>query len=99
FIVERLDERNMPLQLALLPMIESTYNPMANSPSAAAGLWQIIPSTGRSFNLNQSATYVAGRDVVASSKAAMDYLTRLHDLFDNDWLLALAAYNAGEGTV
>ncbi|RMV70528.1 lytic transglycosylase domain-containing protein [Pseudomonas caricapapayae] len=99
FIVERLDERNMPLELALLPMIESSYNPMANSPSAAAGLWQFIPSTGRSFNLNQSATYDARRDVVASSKAAMDYLTRLHDQFDNDWLLALAAYNAGEGTV
>lgn len=99
FIVERLDERNMPLELALLPMIESSYNPMANSPAAAAGLWQFIPSTGRSFNLHQSATYDARRDVVASSKAAMDYLTRLHDQFNNDWLLALAAYNAGEGTV
>ncbi|MCK9751799.1 transglycosylase SLT domain-containing protein [Pseudomonas syringae pv. syringae] len=99
FIVERLDERNMPLELALLPMIESSYNPLANSPAAAAGLWQFIPSTGRQFNLNQSATYDARRDVVASSKAAMDYLTRLHDQFNNDWLLALAAYNAGEGTV
>ncbi len=99
FIVERLDERNMPLELALLPMIESAYNPMANSPAAAAGLWQFIPSTGRDFNLHQSATYDARRDVVASSKAAMDYLTRLHDQFNNDWLLALAAYNAGEGAV
>lgn len=99
FIVERLDERNMPLELALLPMIESSYNPMANSPAAAAGLWQFMPSTGRSFNLYQSATYDARRDVVASSKAAMDYLTRLHDQFNNDWLLALAAYNSGEGTV
>ncbi|RMP84550.1 Hrp-associated lytic transglycosylase [Pseudomonas syringae pv. actinidiae] len=99
FIVERLDERNMPLELALLPMIESSYNPMANSPAAAAGLWQFMPSTGRSFNLYQSATYDARRDVVASSRAAMDYLTRLHDQFNNDWLLALAAYNSGEGTV
>lgn len=99
YIVERLDERNMPLELALLPMIESSYNPMANSPRAAAGLWQFIPSTGRDFNLHQSATYDARRDVVASSKAAMDYLARLHDQFDNDWLLALAAYNSGEGTV
>nr|AFH66560.1 SLT:MLTD_N [Pseudomonas cannabina] len=99
FIVERLDERRMPMELALLPMIESSYNPMANSPAAAAGLWQFIPSTGRQFNLSQSATYDARRDVVASSNAAMDYLTRLHAQFDNDWLLALAAYNAGEGTV
>lgn len=99
FIVERLDERNMPLELALLPMIESSYNPLANSPAAAAGLWQFIPSTGREFNLHQSATYDARRDVVASSKAAMDYLTRLHDQFNNDWLLAMAAYNAGEGAV
>lgn len=99
YIVERLDERKMPLELALLPMIESSYNPSASSPRAAAGLWQFIPSTGRDFNLHQSATYDARRDVVASSKAAMDYLKRLHDQFDGDWLLALAAYNAGEGTV
>ncbi|MCF5706577.1 transglycosylase SLT domain-containing protein [Pseudomonas syringae] len=99
FIVERLDERQMPMELALLPMIESAYNPMANSSAAAAGLWQFIPSTGRNFNLHQSASYDARRDVVASSKAAMDYLERLHGQFDNDWLLALAAYNAGEGTV
>lgn len=99
YIVERLDERKLPLELALLPMIESSYNPTAYSPRAAAGLWQFVPATGRDFNLHQSATYDARRDVVASSKAAMDYLTRLHDQFDNDWLLALAAYNAGEGTV
>ncbi|WP_449124454.1 transglycosylase SLT domain-containing protein [Pseudomonas viridiflava] len=99
FIVERLDERRMPMELALLPMIESAYNPMASSSAAAAGLWQFIPSTGRDFNLHQSAAYDGRRDVVASSKAAMDYLKRLHDQFDNDWLLALAAYNSGEGTV
>ncbi|WP_434702656.1 transglycosylase SLT domain-containing protein [Pseudomonas sp. Z1-12] len=99
YIVERLDERQLPLELALLPMIESSYNPTAYSPRAAAGLWQFVPATGRDFNLHQSATYDARRDVVASSKAAMDYLTRLHDQFNNDWLLALAAYNAGEGTV
>ncbi|RMU72496.1 putative membrane-bound lytic murein transglycosylase D [Pseudomonas syringae pv. aptata] len=99
FIVERLDERNMPLELALLPMIESSYNPLANSPAAAAGLWQFIPSTGRYFNLRQTSFYDGRRDIQASTVAALDYLTRLHDMFNGDWLLALAAYNAGEGTV
>lgn len=99
FIVERLDERQLPMELALLPMIESAYDPQANSSAAAAGLWQFMPATGRDFNLAQSSVYDARRDVVASSKAAMDYLERLHARFGNDWFLALAAYNAGEGTV
>ena len=99
YIVERLEERNMPLELALLPVIESAYNPMALSRSNAVGLWQFIPSTGRYFNLRQTNLYDGRRDVTASTTAALDYLQRLHDMFNGDWLLALAAYNAGEGTV
>ncbi|MCQ3002777.1 LysM peptidoglycan-binding domain-containing protein [Pseudomonas syringae] len=99
YIVERLEERNMPLELALLPVIESAYNPMAVSRSQAVGLWQFIPSTGRYFNLRQTSFYDGRRDIQASTVAALDYLTRLHDMFNGDWLLALAAYNAGEGTV
>ncbi|MHC8314177.1 transglycosylase SLT domain-containing protein [Pseudomonas sp. LB3P31] len=99
YIVERLEERNMPLELALLPVIESSYNPMAYSRANAVGLWQFIPSTGRYFNLRQTQAYDGRRDITASTTAAMDYLSRLHDMFNGDWLLALAAYNAGEGTV
>ncbi len=99
YIVERLEERDMPLELALLPAIESAYNPMAYSRAHAVGLWQFIPSTGRYFNLRQTRFYDGRRDITASTNAALDYLTRLHDMFNGDWLLALAAYNAGEGTV
>lgn len=99
YIVERLEERDMPLELALLPAIESAYNPMAYSRAHAVGLWQFIPSTGRHFNLRQTNFYDGRRDITASTNAALDYLSRLHDMFNGDWLLALAAYNAGEGTV
>ncbi|UXL37322.1 MULTISPECIES: lytic transglycosylase domain-containing protein [Pseudomonas] len=99
YIVERLEERNMPLELALLPAIESAYNPMAYSHANAVGLWQFIPSTGRYFNLRQTRAYDGRRDITASTIAALNYLNRLHDMFNGDWLLALAAYNAGEGTV
>lgn len=99
YIVEELDRRGMPLELALLPMIESAYNPLANSSQRAAGLWQFMPATGRHFKLEQNHWYDARRDVVRSTKAALDYLGYLNNMFDGDWLLALAAYNAGEGTV
>ncbi len=99
YIVEALDNRDMPLELALLPVIESAYNPLAYSPSQAAGLWQFIPSTGRNFKLKQTRWYDGRRDIVASTEAALDYLTYLNQMFDGDWLLTLAAYNAGEGTV
>jgi membrane-bound lytic murein transglycosylase D len=99
YIVERLEENGMPLELALLPMIESSYNPMAYSPAQAAGLWQFVPSTARDYNLRQTNWYDGRRDITASTKAAISYLKRLHDMFNGDWLLALAAYNAGEGTV
>lgn len=99
YIVESLEERNMPLELALLPMIESAYDPLAYSRAHASGLWQFIPSTGRHFNLKQSHWYDARRDITASTQAALNYLEYLNEMFDGDWLLALAAYNAGEGTV
>ncbi|MDG9926829.1 MULTISPECIES: lytic transglycosylase domain-containing protein [unclassified Pseudomonas] len=99
YVVERLEERKMPMELALLPVIESAYNPYAYSRSHAVGLWQFIPSTGRHFNLRQTNWYDGRRDITASTNAALSYLTRLHDMFNGDWLLALAAYNAGEGTV
>ncbi|CAD5110350.1 Membrane-bound lytic murein transglycosylase D [Pseudomonas carbonaria] len=99
FVVESLEQRNMPLELALLPVIESAYDPFAYSRSHAAGLWQFIPTTGRYYNLQQTNWYDGRRDITASTSAALDYLTRLHEMFNGDWLLALAAYNAGEGTV
>lgn len=99
FIVERLEQRNMPMELALLPMIESAYNPLAYSHAHAVGLWQFIPSTGRHFNLRQTNWYDGRRDVMASTDAAISYLMRLKEMFNGDWLLALAAYNAGEGRV
>lgn len=99
YIVERLEQHNMPTELALLPMIESAYNPLAYSHAHAVGLWQFIPSTGRNFNLRQTNWYDGRRDVMASTQAAIDYLSRLKEMFNGDWLLALAAYNAGEGRV
>lgn len=99
YVVEQLEQRDMPLELALLPVIESAYNPMAYSRSHAVGIWQFIPATGRNFNLTQSAWYDGRRDILASTHAAISYLTRLQEMFNGDWLLALAAYNAGEGTV
>jgi membrane-bound lytic murein transglycosylase D len=99
YVVEQLDERKMPTELALLPIIESAYNPLAYSPANAAGIWQFMPATGRTFNLRQTNWYDGRRDIMASTNAAMSYLSRLHDMFNGDWLLALAAYNSGEGTV
>ena len=99
YIVERLEERDLPLELALLPVIESAYNPLAYSRAHAAGIWQFIPATGRHFNLRQTNWYDGRRDITASTDAALNYLSRLNSMFDGDWMLALAAYNAGEGTV
>ena len=83
----------MPLELARLPIIESSYDPFAYSPAHAVGLWQFIPSTGRHFNLRQTSWYDGRRDITASTNAALRYLSYLHGLFNGDWLLALAAYN------
>lgn len=97
-IVEELERRNMPTELALLPFIESAFNPQAVSTAKAAGMWQFIPSTGRHFDLKQNLFRDDRRDVLASTRAALDYLQKLHGMF-NDWHLALAAYNWGEGSV
>lgn len=98
-VVEALEKRDMPAEIALLPIVESAFQPFAYSHGRAAGLWQFVPGTGRRFGLRQTWWYDGRRDVAASTEAALDYLTYLHDYFDGDWLLALAAYNSGEGTV
>lgn len=99
FIVEQLRERGMPMELALLPIVESSYQPQATSRSQAAGLWQFIPSTGTHYGLKQNWWYDGRRDIQASTQAALDYLQYLNTMFNGDWALTLAAYNAGEGTV
>jgi membrane-bound lytic murein transglycosylase D len=99
YIVSELEARNMPLELALLPVVESAFNPVAYSHAKAAGLWQFIPSTGLRFGLKQNSYYDGRRDVVESTRAALDYLQFLANEFDGDWLLAIAAYNSGEGNV
>ncbi len=99
YIVNEVEKRQLPGELALLPIIESAYRPFAYSHGRAAGLWQFIPSTGRYYGLKQSWWYDGRRDVHASTQAALTYLSKLSKRFDNDWFLALAAYNAGGGTV
>ena len=98
-IVLQLEERNMPGELALLPVVESAFDPFARSPCLASGLWQFIPSTGRRYGLGESWWLDGRRDVLAATRAALDHLEELHEEFDGDWLLALAAYNAGAGNV
>ncbi len=99
YIHRALQERGMPAEIALLPIVESAYDPFAYSHGRAAGLWQFIPSTGKRFGLKQNWWFDGRRDVPESTRAALDYLQYLHKRFDGDWLLALAAYNSGEGTV
>jgi len=98
-VVTEVEARGMPLEFALLPVVESAYEPFAYSSSRAAGLWQFIPGTGVRFGLKQNWWYDGRRDVIESTRAALDYLQALHDQFDGDWLLAIAAYNVGENTV
>ena len=97
-IVEELERRNMPTELALLPFIESAFNPEAVSSAKAAGMWQFMPATGKYFDLKQNLFRDERRDVLESTRAALDYLQKLYGMFD-DWHLALAAYNWGEGSV
>jgi membrane-bound lytic murein transglycosylase D len=98
-VVTEVEARGMPLEFALLPVVESAYEPFAYSVSRASGLWQFIPDTGVRFGLKQDWWYDGRRDVIESTRAALDYLQALHDQFDGDWLLAIAAYNVGEMAV
>jgi len=97
-VVEEIERRRMPTEIALLPMIESAYNPQAYSHAHASGMWQFIPSTGKIYGLRQNYWYDGRRDVLAATSAALDYLEKLYADF-GDWNLALAAYNWGEGAV
>ena len=98
-ILQEVEQRDMPAEIALLPIVESAYDPFAYSHGRAAGLWQFIPATGKRYGLKQDWWYDGRRDLVESTRAALDYLEYLHKRFHGDWLLALAAYNSGEGTV
>lgn len=99
WIAGQVKKRNMPMELVLLPIVESAFDPHATSGANAAGIWQIIPSTGRNYGLKQTRSYDARRDVVASTTAALDMMQRLNKMLDGDWLLTVAAYNSGEGRV
>lgn len=98
-IVSEIEARKLPLELALLPVVESAFNPVAYSRARASGLWQFIPGTGRRYGLKQNWYYDGRRDVLAATSAALDYLEFLAAEFDGDWLLAIAAYNTGEANV
>ncbi len=98
YIAEEVERRGMPSEIALLPMIESAFNPGANSVASASGIWQFIPSTGKHFGLEQNWWHDGRRDIVGATNGALDYLQKLHDQF-GDWELALAAYNWGENAV
>ncbi|MCG8368892.1 MAG: transglycosylase SLT domain-containing protein, partial [Proteobacteria bacterium] len=93
-IVAELERRDMPLELALLPIVESAYDPFAYSHGRAAGLWQLIPGTARRFGVEQNWWYDGRRDIVDSTRAALDYLEYLEELNDGDWLNAIASYNS-----
>ncbi len=99
WIVEQIKQRKMPMELVLLPIVESAFDPKATSASKAAGLWQIVPTTGRNYGLKQNQWYDGRRDVVASTTAALDMMQRLNRMFGGDWLLTIAAYNSGEGRI
>jgi len=99
YIVEELEKNNMPLEIALLPVVESAYDPFAYSHGRASGLWQFIPSTARLYGLRIDWWYDGRRDVKDSTQAAIDYLQKLHKLLNDDWELALAAYNSGQGNI
>ncbi|MGV8927663.1 MAG: murein transglycosylase D [Ewingella sp.] len=99
WITEQIKKRNMPMELVLLPIVESAFDPKATSSANAAGLWQIVPQTGRNYGLKQNQWYDGRRDVVASTTAALDMMQSLNKMFGGDWLLTIAAYNSGEGRV
>lgn len=99
YIVTQVEKRHLPSEIALLPIVESGFQPFAYSSGRAAGIWQFIPSTARLFDLKQNWWYDGRRDIIASTGAALDYLEKLNSEFGGDWLLTLAAYNSGAGTV
>ncbi|MEE4376882.1 MAG: transglycosylase SLT domain-containing protein [Candidatus Competibacteraceae bacterium] len=99
YLLQEIERRKLPADLVLLPMIESAFDPVAVSPKGAAGLWQIMPATGEQYGLQLIEGYDGRYDIHAATEAALDYLSYLHKYFKGDWLLALAAYNAGEGRV
>lgn len=99
YIVEEIEKRNMPLELALLPIVESAYLPYGVSPMSAAGLWQFMPVSAKRFNIEQNWWYDGRRDIVESTRGALDYFEFFHDTFNEDWLNAVAAFNSGEGRV
>jgi len=99
YIIEELERANMPVDLALLPLIESAFNPAARSDQSAVGIWQFIPSTASHYGLEVSGANDQRKDIAASTNAAIRYLTDLNQSFDGDWLLALAAYNTGPGNL
>lgn len=98
-IMEEIDARKMPSELALLPIVESAFNPEATSRAKAAGLWQFMPATGRAFALSQDWWRDERRDIIESTRAALEYLDKIHTLHNGDWFLALASYNRGENAV
>ncbi|MCS7487835.1 MULTISPECIES: LysM peptidoglycan-binding domain-containing protein [Marinomonas] len=99
YIVEELEKAGIPTEIALLPIVESGFDPFGYSHGRASGPWQFIPSTGQMYGLDQTWWYDGRRDIIGSTQAAIAYLTRLHKMFDGNWLHALASYNSGEGTV
>ncbi len=99
YMVERLEAENMPMELVLLPIVESAFDPFAYSHGRASGMWQFIPGTGKRFGMKQTWWYDGRRDIVASTEGAIKYLRYLNNMFDGNWLHALAAYNSGEGRV
>ncbi|MCW5588031.1 MAG: LysM peptidoglycan-binding domain-containing protein [Legionellales bacterium] len=99
YIYQEMRARHLPVELCLLPMIESAYNPFAYSPVGAAGLWQIMPQTANNFRIKQDYWFDGRRDITSSTKMAVNYLSYLNQFFNRDWLLAIAAYDSGEGTV
>lgn len=99
YILSRVEERGLPAELALLPVIESAFDPFSSSPAGAAGIWQFMPATAKHVGLRQDWWFDGRLDIVAATEAALDYLSELHQRFDGDWLLALGAYNAGSARV
>lgn len=99
YVLEVIEAKNLPSELALIPLVESGFNPQALSNKGAAGIWQILAPTGRQYGLKIDKMYDGRLDIITSTEAALKYLKFLHREFDNDWMLAIAAYNAGEGTL